>query len=461
MPSKPVVIFVFILPLFAGWQAAAQGLNFQLARVDFWRPATLADHWIVIKEDGIAGTPISGESKTSAWKNLNAGGVMKKPVAYVSGCHARIGACFTQSGEADNCPEPNPDGLPSGNPAGYYVRGEVVDQADQPIGISLPAKTLYKTGSGDVYEYPATTVSAPFEANRIQYFEKFRIRWEWSTADDPDGTWTGCGVSENPLYVTRKKPKDEAPGVGYRHFHTLLYIGCKYANGATEEEAMIQDVWEHFEGRAVKRVDGAPMKYYGDWSGGNLASHTDELIERKDGMCMAWTRLFLDVFKVQGFQESINALYVKPRISEVLFVKTWKKDVESGSSGNPVYPFANIRGTPFYLNNSYNWIQHEVVLELPSLAQNNSNPQSDFKNHIFARIKGNLYDPSYGVPYGQSEFVSDPLNPPEVVESVPIFDNNHISAYAIQPSAPIYYIRINGINDGDIIIIDLNLSKSH
>lgn len=278
MPSKPVVLFVFMIALLGGRQASAQGLNFQLARVDFWRPAVLADHWIVIKEDGMAGTPISGELKTSAWKNLNAGGVMKKPVAYVSGCHARIGACFTKTGEADNCPEPNPDGLPSGNPAGYYVRGVVVDQADQPIGISLPAKALYKTGSGDVYEYPATVVSAAFETNRIQYFEKFRIRWEWSTADDPNGTWIGCGVSENPLYVTLSEPKKENPVVGYRHFHTLLYIGCKYANGATEDVEMIQGVWAHFQQKQVARVDGAPMKYYGNWTG-NLADRTDELLD--------------------------------------------------------------------------------------------------------------------------------------------------------------------------------------
>jgi hypothetical protein len=435
--------------------AVAQNTTFELGRVDFWRPADLSNNWIIIKEDGVAGAPISGNMKTSAWKSLGGGGVEKKPVAYVSGCTPRIGACLVKNGSAGDCSNPNPGEGPAGVPASYFARGNVLDPHDQPTGLFLPAAPLQRAAAGNIYEYPATAISEILPPGKVQYMENFRILWEWSVTSDPNGTWSACGISENPLYVTRSLPKPENPGVGYRHFHTLLYIGCKYADGATTEDAMIQGVWAHFEGRAVARVDGAPLKYYGNWSGGNLASRTDDLLERKDGMCLAWTRLLLDVFKMQGFQESGNVTTVKPRESQYMLIKKWKQDVASGTSGNSKYPFKNIENTPFYLNNSYNWEYREVLIESPSNSQNNNNPQSDFGIHIFVKTKELFYDPSYGVFYGAANTIEDPLIPMEMIQILPIMDDLYISAYTIKPiQNTVHNIQLNNLIDSDFIFID-------
>jgi hypothetical protein len=163
------------------------------------------------------------------------------------------------------------------------------------------------------------------------------------------------------------------------------------------------------------------MKYYGQWSGGNLASKTSDLLQYKDGMCMAWTRLLLDALKVHGFQESDNFVIVTAAQSEGFFIKEWKKNVAQGTSGNPNYPYKNVANNPLYnANNSYNWASSEVILNKASAAQNNANPQSDFRNHIFAKINGTFYDPSYGLFYMKSEIIPDPIDPSITMGVIPI-----------------------------------------
>ncbi len=443
LPKRRIVFCIGILTAAV---AVAQNTTFELGRVDFWRPADLSNNWIIIKEDGIAGTPISGDIKTSAWKRLVGGAVENKPVAYVSGCTPRIGTCLIKNGSAGDCSNPTPGEGPAGEPASYFARGIVLDPTDQPTGLFLPVAPLQRAAADNVFEYPATAISEILPHGKVQYFENFRIRWEWSVTSDPNGTWSACGISENPLYVTRSLPKPENPGVGYRHFHTLLHIGCKYADGATSDEAMIQGVWAYFEGRAVARVDGAPLKYYGNWTG-ILADRTDELLEKKDGRCQSWAKMLLDVLKVQGFVESNNYKIVKANTSSEFFIKTWVDYGGSGTSGNNVYPFRNVRMSTLHENNSYKWQYSEVDYSTPSLAQNNNNPPADFGFHVIVNIKGKLYDPSYGLKYGVSIKNSDNI------EVVSMLDENYVSAYALIYPPVEYEIQMNNFVLSDYIKI--------
>jgi len=143
-----------------------------------------------------------------------------------------------------------------------------------------------------------------------------------------------------------------------------------------------------------------------------------------------------------------------------MFVKTWKKNIALGTSGNVNYPFKNIEGEPLYTNNSYNWSYSEVVLTAPSKSQNNDTPQSDFGNHIFARIKGKLYDPSYGVEYGTTKVVPNPSDPLEMIELVTELDDLYISAYSLL-NGQTHFIQINSVNTGDFIVIIDYLTQSH
>ncbi len=77
-----------------------------------------------------------------------------------------------------------------------------------------------------------------------------------------------------------------------------------------------------------------------------------------------------------------------------------------------------------------------------------SNAQSDFTNHIFIRIMGEFYDPSYGSTYGTPglELIPDPQDPSQEieVETVPIFDNEISAFYYYEIGNPNqYFIQMN------------------
>jgi len=157
--------------------------------------------------------------------------------------------------------------------------------------------------------------------------------------------------------------------------------------------------------------------------------------------------MLLDVLKVQGFIESNNYKIVKANTSNEFFIKTWVDYGESGTSGNNVYPFRNVRMSTLHENNSYKWQHSEVDYFAPSLAQNNNNPPADFGFHVVVNIKGELYDPSYGLKYGV------PIKNSDNIEVVSILDENHVSAYALIYPPVEYEIQMNNFVLSDYIKI--------
>lgn len=442
----------------------AQNSDLDLVRVEFWQPQDQIDHWIRIKEDGSNGIEISEGQKTKAWMKNTSGSISKKPVAYVSGSTPRIGACFKKTGENLTCA--GADGLPAIN-SGFFGRATIegIDQSGAIVFSStLPIKPLMKIGTGNIYEYLATPVDDNLEVGVIHFFETFKVRWEWSRTDNQLGQWFDAGISENALYVTLDKPIREKPASGYSHYLTLIHIGCKYGDKASSNAALVAKVWSYFEGRQVCRADGEPLKYYGQWIGGNLGINTQELLLSKDGMCTSWAKFMLDVLKSQGFREQNNLVRVVGSdipISSAgrgFFVKTWE-ETPPGTSGDSNYPYRNNKGNPFYINNAYNWSYKEVDLTSPTPAQNNiNNSQSDFTNHVFVRIMGELYDPSYGSLYGAPDlaYILDPMDPTSEieVETVPIFDNQISAFYYYESGNPSqYFIKMNVIIHSTFIYI--------
>ena len=112
------------------------------------------------------------------------------------------------------------------------------------------------------------------------------------------------------------------------------------------------------------------------------------------------------------------------------------------------------------MNNSYNWDFKEVNLLSPSPSQNNNLPQSDFGNHIIAKIDGKLYDPSYGVEYGESTLIPNPDAPSEILELVNVLDDLYISAYSLKDGRT-HFIQINTFKKSDFIIVEKIYNKSH
>jgi hypothetical protein len=291
------------------------------------------------------------------------------------------------------------------------------------------------------------------------FLDDLKIKWEIKAkkAGEPIGEWEPVGESINDWYLTLSKPIAEEAGKGYLHFHTLFDISCRYGIGASDFE-LINGIWGHFAGRQVKRADGQFMKYYGQWSGGDLGVKTSELLQNKDGECTAWARLFLDVLKVHGFREADNIVTVKSTESTGFMIKEWQSISGQGSYTNTDYPYKNLRGTPPYnSNNSYNWDYAEITLKKSSESQNNNNPRSDFDRHRFVKVKGILYDPSYGISYGNSKSISIPsVQFPglfDELQEVTLLDNA-VSAFYNQYPGNILKIRMNSLNPENTIIIE-------
>ncbi|MCB0654374.1 MAG: hypothetical protein KDC85_24050, partial [Saprospiraceae bacterium] len=410
-------------------------------------------HWIQLKVDGTNGTNISDGIKTKAWKLNSDGSVIRKPVCYVSGCQARVSASFSLDGSNNSCI--GPDGLPQ-NGCDFFARATVqgLDESGNiAFATNLPPKKLVLSGNKKHLEYPATSIEDEFTLNKIHYFPMFTINWEW--AYDLDGAWTDAGTSDNPLYITKEVPKKEEPSKGYYHYLTVVHIGCKYGDKMNTYEDLVENIKNYFSLRQVTNINGEPLKYYGQWTGGSLGSNTRDLLLYKDGICWAWVKFFIDVLKSQGFQELNNLVTVAGSqigTSPGFFVKTWI-DSPPGISGNPDFPYINVKGSPFYLNNSYNWDYEEVTLITPASAQNNSNPQSDFGSHGIVRVLGTFYDPSYGLFYGAPVFLPPPYN---LIETVPGLDAN-ISAYYITDMMDpnIYFIIMNNSLDYPYIHVKL------
>ena len=346
-------IYPFLLALIFSFQniLKSQNTELELVRVEFWQPQDQIDHWIRIKEDGSNGVEISEGQKTKAWMKNISGGISKKPVAYVSGSIPRIGACFKKEGENVSCS--GSDGLPSNN-SDFFGRAiiEGIDQSGAIVFSSkLPIKPLVKIGSGNTYEYIATAIDDNLEIGVIHYFESFKIKWEWSRTDIELGQWFDAGMSENVVYVTLEKPIKEKPGSGYSHFLTLIHIGCKYGDKATSNAALVEQVWAYFEERQVCRADGEPLKYYGQWSNGNLGVNTQELLTSKDGKCTSWAKFLLDIMKLQGFQEPDNLITVRGYLGNLVssnrgfLIKNWQI-IAPGTSGDVDFPYQNTKNNP-------------------------------------------------------------------------------------------------------------------
>lgn len=325
-------------------------------------------------------------------------------------------------------------------------------------GIKDTVSFLEHSATQDLYTRQITANLTAKLPAKIVFFDDLKIIWEMKVkrAGEPEGGWEPVGESVNDWYLTLGMPikEGEEGGIGYKHFHTLFDISCRYGMGTTEKE-LIDGVWGYFAKKQVKRSDGDSLKYYGKWTGGNLASNTSELLQIKDGMCMAWTRLLLDVLKVHGFRESDNFAIVTAAQSDGFLIKEWKNIVPQGTSGNSNYPYKNIAYSPLYNNNnSYNWAFYEVNLINASDAQYNSNPQSDFKNHIFAKINDIFYDPSYGLCYMKSKIIPDPINPNLTIETIPLLDKYASCFYNTDSNDPSQYnIQMNTNTASDIFVI--------
>ncbi|MCL1857526.1 MAG: hypothetical protein FWF84_07825, partial [Kiritimatiellaeota bacterium] len=252
------------------------------------------------------------------WRQGEDGEDRNHPVAYVRGTKPKASARLNVQ----------PSGFSSG---GVWVRASG-------NAASFLAKDATASGDGAIC-MPETEASAPLP-NVVGHYEKegkdgadqFYMTWEASL--DGGATWEFAGSTYHTLYVPLAKPHGTALTQ-----ESLYYVGCRYAKGLSDINAVIKAIWaDPFAKKTVECADGIPLTYYGtSFDPEFLPSDTAGLLRRGDGTCAAWARLFLDVLKIHGFREDVNLAPVTFDLQMMEFpdfgfmIKNWEF-VGSGSN---------------------------------------------------------------------------------------------------------------------------------
>lgn len=225
-----------------------------------------------------------------------------------------------------------------------------------------------------------------------------KIRW---SVFDRYGKLVGISDSTHTIYVTW------AESISAYKQETLFNLSCSamsnqslfdIVSGGVDVIKSYELLFQDFEDRQVKRMDGEVLSYYKNWDIPYII--TRDLIMFKDGQCGSWAALFLDCNKVQGINSVNSYIEFRPKNSkEDMLVSNWQF-VGTGGSSDPLYPYLNIHAAHKFVHDKTKFtFSFAQVIDLKGIGgQNNENPKSVFSNHQVS-IGGKYYDPSYGVKY--------------------------------------------------------------
>jgi hypothetical protein len=330
---------------------------------------------------------------------------IQKPVAYVSGSFPRVTAILKFL-----CIDAGP------HPDKIWIRGThyKLDYSQNDKNFIFKEQEIPFSNGEDLI-YPITAADNKFEEKRVDFYDyDFNIIWEYRFSST--GNWIRAGESKNPIYITFKALSNTLSNLNpFSYFQTVLHHGCKFAKGETTEEKIYEKLRSYYSTHHVLRADNTPLKYYGSWNLNQIqtSSTTAGLLSSNDGICTAWTRLFIDVLKAQGVWSVQNVFQIKPSgMPDGFYVKMWDKvnSNSSGSSGDLEFPFLNIWASVNSLNephnnSNYTWYSNtnptspEIVVTTTLEGQNNLKPLSRFFAHNFVYFQNIYFDPSYGVTY--------------------------------------------------------------
>jgi hypothetical protein len=299
--------------------------------------------------------------------------------------------------------------------ATYKVKGTGPGQ----IAIPPTAATLVGT---DVIEINNVAAINAFQADLVQFYDTFNIKWEVSVNDGP---YQNAESSNNPIYVCLKGPNANGLPTPYR---TVVHVACASA-GATDADEATANTWGRLSAGGMGPANlmgwdeaaqawARPLYYYkpGTTLNGNGLNSTAALLQNPNstGQCTAWTFLFYDAIRLNnasalGIQATINV----PLIVGFL-VKAWIpnkfagwKTLQFGTNIPDMIPKPQVGGKDSEVYGDFTNQQ--------TIVGQNSAPQAPsekvFSNHVFVKYTkqsdGSVayYDPSYGAEYsGELDF---------------------------------------------------------
>ncbi|MFZ1705386.1 MAG: hypothetical protein WAT79_13645 [Saprospiraceae bacterium] len=393
-----------------------------LESVTFFEPSGMFGYldWIQIISDFDPNMPISGNQNTIAWQN----GMKFKPIGYVSGVKSRVSAEF----QID---------CSSGNNSVYFAR------ALNNEGYNFPPQQLV-AGNG-TYTYVANECEKDFEEETIKYWENFELQWQIS--NNSNGPWLDVEVSKNYLYVTHKRPiLGQAINAQYPTYihHTTLHLSCLNGQGLSDEQLIVESIYDEFEDKSVKRFGGTKDIQY--WGPGIFLLFPQcrpihGMLSLENTTCGTWAQFFNDMIRIQGVSGSVisvldwyNILGSTP--NGLNHMANFQIDVNNFFQGdnnwfyygipdpenpNNVFPIsefsvknwdtslivprtfvmseADLNHMPLdtefslILDNSLH-ISWAEQLGMPD--QGYDDPKSEHTNHAIVKYEGKYYDPSYG-----------------------------------------------------------------
>ena len=263
-----------------------------------------------------------------------------EPVAYEDGKKMKVAAKFTLA--ADVVPTE-----------------KIMVKADGNGDYDIPATAAKFNKKDRIVELSATASPTAFTQDTIDYFDAMSLSWQVAL----DGVkFEDAGSSSNQMYVSLGKP--------LRPYHTVVDLGTRMLKGLkkTEEDAIIAAIWKPFSDRAVFKAGDTTtqLSYWKDHCKPVPTGTTEPpecfdplgIVKFLDGRCEAWQEFFIDVLRVQNISATKFNIHAKPLGTRYVFT--------------------------------------DIVIHPTNPAQNNAQPPFTFNGHAVVKLKGKLYDPSYG-----------------------------------------------------------------
>lgn len=266
-----------------------------------------------------------------------------------------------------------------------------------------------------------TSTDKPYNGT-IQYFNDFYLNFEYSI--DGGNKWFSCGVAKFSLYLTWKKPgsnilsivcdKDNKTYI----YESLLWIGCKQAQGKISDEPEILDkVFEDFKDRKVIRrregrlrpdntpyfIDNFKKFGLGYWRGNSsLASNflrsggrfKTVLLAYGEGRCGEWTYFFLYIGIAMGANLDKDTMGIG--------TSAFRKYTQvSPAHINKFTGVFCVKDAVISKINDFSRLQLGVDVVGKSKGQGNDDAQPTFADHFWFYYKreSRFFDASYGVKY--------------------------------------------------------------
>lgn len=311
-----------------------------------------------------------------------------RPVAYVQGSTIKLKAKFRAKGF-------------NWFSNGVHVRAKINGTLDLP-------DTHCTVGTDGYLTLPETAVTQPLGTTvkfySAQESNSFNIAWEFYTDYIPvtlEPNWRSAGTTKHTVYVVKATPRTTAKTL---MSETLFNIGCRKADGLTDNTAIVNAIYGEFTDRIVARVEPSKgilkdeaMTYWGDLSKQRFA--TQDLLSDADGRCGAWTRFFTDILRTQGIDAQVMGFFAPTIPAQNLSadIQTYLPTYNPVSA--QIFPLSILYVKSWTLvSNPFNPVDNNGIA-----AQGRTDPQSWFTDHFLVQYGSTYYDPSYGSPVFNSQ----------------------------------------------------------